>query len=158
MEKIINVKMGEVQIGRNKDILKTLLGSCVGIGLINKKRGYVGLAHCLLGKADQEIFDIGGKFVDQALYSMTKLLEIDSQHKKEIIAIVVGGGNMTLSDDVSSNLLVGKRNTDFALEHLKKNGFAISYTEVGGRMARNLKIYCETGLFKVSQVPRLKVA
>ena len=40
-----NVHIGEVKTGSGDVELQTILGSCIGIGFLWKKRGVYGLAH-----------------------------------------------------------------------------------------------------------------
>ena len=61
-----NVHIGEVKTGSGDVELQTILGSCIGIGFLWKKRGVYGLAHCLLSKSPDQDFEIGARYVDQA--------------------------------------------------------------------------------------------
>ena len=38
MQKIFDVHIGEVKIAKNGEVLKAILGSCVGIGIIWKEK------------------------------------------------------------------------------------------------------------------------
>lgn len=49
----IQVHMCAIGIGGGEDVLRTTLGSCVGIGLLWRARGIYGLAHCLLPEAPE---------------------------------------------------------------------------------------------------------
>ena len=43
-----SVRMGEMQVGGNGDTLRTLLGSCIGLALYDRRRKIGGLAHIVL--------------------------------------------------------------------------------------------------------------
>ncbi|MBX3041147.1 MAG: chemotaxis protein CheD, partial [Bdellovibrionaceae bacterium] len=93
--KVLDVHIGEVKVARNGETLKAILGSCVGIGLIWRRRGLCGLAHCLLPKSPVPTFVIGARFVDQAFPSLLALLKAHPEDYPELELILVGGGNMT---------------------------------------------------------------
>ena len=88
-----NVHIGEVKTGSGDVELQTILGSCIGIGFLWKKRGVYGLAHCLLSQSPDQDFEIGARYVDQAIYSLTQLMSITDY--RDIRAVVAGGANMT---------------------------------------------------------------
>ncbi|PWS15383.1 chemotaxis protein CheD, partial [Klebsiella pneumoniae] len=47
----IHVQIGQVKTGRAGQALNAILGSCIGLGLLDPARGVYGLAHCLLSKS-----------------------------------------------------------------------------------------------------------
>ena len=51
MSREYHVKIGELRRGRTGEVLKTTLGSCVGIAILWKARGRYALAHCLLAES-----------------------------------------------------------------------------------------------------------
>ncbi len=183
----INVHIGEIKIGKGNQVLHTLLGSCIGIGLLWPSQRLYGLAHCLLPKrhalpkngreaedksqehlkgnapitAEYEIDEseksereIGGRFIDQALYSLPKLMGIQRHDLPSLEAIVAGGGNMTMPDDTSPDKLVGAVNAQFAIDMLKEKRIQIIHQDVGGLMGRKMFINCNTGHYSIKQIPR----
>lgn len=149
----INVHIGEVKIASGNDELHTILGSCIGIGFLWKKRGLYGLAHCLLPNSPNEKFDIGGRFVDQAIYSLTQLMSITDY--KDIKAVVAGGGNMTMPNDTKPDELVGYLNVQAALSLLDHLHVAVECHETGGTEGRKLSIRCATNEVEIKSIPRI---
>lgn len=155
MQKILDVRIGEVKIAKNGEILKTILGSCVGIGIIWKSKSICGLAHCLLPKSPVPTFEIGARFVDQAIRSLMALMKIRPEDLSSISVIIVGGSNMTKPDAKDLSDLVGSSNFKMALAEVKKRNLSITYSEGGGEVGRKLSIDSSDCSYKVEEIPRI---
>lgn len=154
----IHVSIGEVKVGRNKNILKASLGSCVGIGFLWKKKNLYGLAHCLLPETDVIGNAVTARFVNQAIPSLVALMKIRTlEDCQEIEVVLAGGGNMTAPKDSQVSTLVGHLNVKAAEKILKEMHFKISHREVGGETGRKIWIFCETGEFRIDLIPRIQV-
>ena len=148
-----NVHIGEVKTGSGDVELQTILGSCIGIGFLWKKRGVYGLAHCLLSKSPDQDFEIGARYVDQAIYSLTQLMSITDY--KDIRAVVAGGANMTRQGAEMTNKLVGYTNAQAALSILDERNIIVVHQETGGSEGRKMSIQCSSGEFLVRSIPRI---
>lgn len=151
--KSLNVHIGEVKTGRDDQELHTILGSCIGIGLLWPKHGSYGLAHCLLPRAPEDMSQLGGRFVDQAIRTLIESMNIT--HFRDIRAIVAGGANMTLPDCKNPEKLVGSQNALMAIEELDRMKIRILHEDTGGNVGRKMSICCATGQFEVRAIPRL---
>jgi chemotaxis protein CheD len=151
----LNVHIGEVKIGRNNDVLRAILGSCVGIGLLWPEKKVYGLAHCLLSKAPKKTFEISGRYVDQAILSLLAMMHIRNEDYGQIQVIVVGGGNMTMPDITDSKKLVGWVNVRTTFNCLSDLGLRVIHEDTGGTEGRKLKIECSTGTYEIINIPRL---
>ncbi len=150
----IHVHISEVKIGREGDVLCALLGSCLGIALLWKRKKIYGLAHCLLPEASTTVFSLGARYVSQAVPSLIALMHIKKEEYKEIEAVIVGGGNMTNPTHSKNTELVGFANMQAAKKYLQERGIAISYENTGGVEGRKISVFCDTGLFEVEKIPR----
>ncbi len=157
-ENELHVHIGEVKTGKEGDVLHALVGSCIAIGFLHKKRNICGLAHCLLSKSTSDKFEIGGRYVDQAIYSLLTLMEIPPEDVRNIRAIVAGGGNMTMPSNASRKKLVGSTNADFARKTLRERRIRITHEDLGGLNARKVIIDCSSNDFTVKDIPRLGAA
>ncbi len=151
----LHVHIGEVKIGTEGDTLHALLGSCIGIGFLYPETNHYGLAHCLLADSQKTKHTIGGRHVDQAVFSLCKLMKIDKVNVKKVRAVIVGGGNMTKPSDANSGRLVGSINADFAKKKLREERIKIIHEDLGGMFGRKIEIDCSTGKFTVNRIPRL---
>lgn len=146
----LQVGMGQLKAGARTDQLSALLGSCVGIGLIWKKRGRCALAHCLLPECAQMSDEFGARYVNQAVPSLLRLIGASEDDCAEIEVIVAGGA--TMLNSCSSRLQIGQQNADAARKYLRKFGLNVTYCRVGGKCGRTMSIDCATGTFSVQEI------
>lgn len=152
----VHVTIGKVEIGSGPVLLKAILGSCVGIGVLWRARGLYGLAHCLLADAPTGASANGARYVSQAVPSLLRLMEIGTEHRKQIDVILAGGGNMTASESKSPMLMVGAINVASAERCLRERRLHVVHRDVGGEAGRRVQIDCRTGKFEVEEIPRIQ--
>lgn len=155
MKDIINVHIGEVKVAKNGEVLKAILGSCVGIGFIWREKKICGLAHCLLPEIPVQTFTISGRFVDQAIPSLMALMKIRPENFNQIEAVVAGGGNMTNPTEGDTSSLVGSLNFKVAERELKKLGIRIVYSESGGEEGRKIFLHTDDFSYRIEKIPRI---
>ena len=141
----LHVNIGEVKVGRSKEVLKATLGSCVGIAFYWPEKQMAGLAHCLLPESPLPTTQIGAKYVSQAVPSLMALMKIKQENISEILVYIAGGGNMMEQLARSNPRHVGIQNSDAAKAILSKLGFKIKEIEVGGDQGRQILISSESG-------------
>jgi chemotaxis protein CheD len=155
MKKVIDVHIGEVKIARKGELLKAILGSCVGIGIIWKERRICGLAHCLLPENPNPSYELGGRFVDQAMKSLLMLMRIKPDDYSKIEVVIVGGGNMTSPNAKDESHLVGSLNYKVAMNEAKKLGLNIVFSEGGGKQGRKISLDASNYTYKIEVIPRI---
>ncbi len=155
MQKTLDVHIGEVKIARNGEVLKAILGSCVGIGIIWKSKAICGLAHCLLPESPKKTFEIGARFVDQAISSLIALMKIRPEDLSSVTVVIVGGGNMTKPGVKNPSELVGSNNFNAAVAEAKKRQLKIQYCEGGGDVGRKIYIDSSHFSYEVEKIPRI---
>lgn len=153
-----HAQIGQVKIGRPGEYLHALLGSCIGIGVLHPDEQVYGLAHCLLSKSPEPLKKIGARHVDQAIFSLMKLMDIHEENRRRVNIFIAGGGNMTREADASPDKLVGSVNAEFAKKVLREKRLRLIHEEVGGCNARKVIIDCATGEFEIKSIPRLGAA
>lgn len=151
----IHVQIGQVKVAGAGQSLNAILGSCIGLGILNPDKGTFGLAHCLLSKSKVVSKELGGRHVDQALQSLIKMMDLDPRSMRRLQAIMVGGANMTMPADTDPKRLVGSANASFAYDALRAAGMRNIYQDVGGVQGRQVTIDCTSGDFTVATIPRL---
>eukprot|EP00903_Cladosiphon_okamuranus_P002593 g2591.t1 len=109
-------------------------------------------------KSPEAIKKIGARHVDQAIYSLMKLLDIHEENRRRVNVFIAGGGNMTRESDASPEKLVGSVNAEFAKKVLRQKRLRLIHEEVGGCNARKVIIDCATGEFEIKSIPRLGAA
>lgn len=154
MRKVVDVHIGEVKIAKNGEVLKAILGSCVGIGVLWQAKKICGLAHCLLPESPTPKFEIGARFVDQAVRSLVAMMKIRPTDTGEILVVVVGGGNMTNSGMAESEL-IGLSNFRNAMSEVQKQSLKVLYSEGGGEVGRKVSIDATDFTYRVEKIPRI---
>lgn len=154
-QRVLNVHIGEIKIAKNGEILKAILGSCVGIGFIWRKKEMCGLAHCLLPENPEKSFNISGRYVDQAVASLFALMKIGPEDIAEIDVVFAGGGNMTNIDTEDNSKLIGGKNIEIAERELNQRGMKIVHVEQGGNQGRKIVIDSSTYSYRIDIIPRL---
>ncbi|MTV36171.1 chemotaxis protein CheD [Duganella radicis] len=144
------VAMGQLKIGSRSGQLQALLGSCVGIAFIWKKRRRCALAHCLLPESEQASGELGARYVSQAVPSMLRLIGATAADYADIEVVLAGGA--TMLNGCSSRLQIGQQNADAARRYLRKYGLNVAYCRVGGKSGRTLNIDCATGAYLVQEI------
>jgi chemotaxis protein CheD len=152
---VINVHIGEVRVGRENSVLQAILGSCVGIAFIWRERRLCGLAHCLLPNRGDENFTLGARYVDQAVTSLFRLLNVRAQETSQIEAILAGGGNMTCPAGFDDSKLVGAVNARSARAELARHGVSVVFCDVGGEEGRKIFVDCGHFTYRVEKIPRI---
>jgi len=127
VERVITVKMADMDIVQNSNgdsiKLKTILGSCVGVILSDKKREIHGLAHIMLPEMNKNDKVIG-KYADTAIPLLLKKMASESDN-----------GFMNIGAD---NIKTTRR----ILKELK---IPIVFEDTGGTNGRTIIFECLTG-------------
>jgi chemotaxis protein CheD len=144
----IVVKMAEmVAIRRAAEepvVLKTTLGSCVGVILVNKKRTFIGLAHIMLPHRvpDDEAV---GKYADTALPELLARMEAGGlSGKSDLEALVIGGACMFHLGNGASITDIGSRNIEAVHKTIEELSIPIVYEDTGGTHGRTVTYDCRS--------------
>lgn len=147
----IHVGIGEVRTGTSPQVLKAILGSCVGIGFIVPTHNTFALAHCLLAQHSGSGDEISARSVEQAVPSLFKLLNLTKWDAPLIQAVVAGGASMN-GESKFRILKVGEANIQEALKQLELFKVRIIHQDVGLFHGRQLIMNCLDGTYNVKEL------
>lgn len=142
------IYMGEFDAVRSPNVLKTTLGSCVGVVLYDPQTDTFGMAHIMLPHSTPGETANPGKYADTALPALMALMGTPPSESGRLRAKLAGGANMFAAinqagdDDV---LRVGERNILATLEVVKQMGIKILGQDLGGVQGRELTIDAQSG-------------
>jgi chemotaxis protein CheD len=153
-KQVIHVKIGEVKVGKEGDLLKATLGSCVGIAVLWKSKNRYALAHCLLPESPSTTYQIGGKYVDQAVPSLLSMLGIKADQYGELEVYLAGGGNMMEQLSRRNPHHIGLQNAAAAKKVITGLGIKIKDAMLGGEQAHQISINCTTGQVLMSKLEK----
>src|SRR5262245_66185120 len=91
--------MGQFAVSRTSGFLRTLLGSCLGLALYDRRVKVAALGHIVLpdslGRTDPP-----GKYADTAVPAMIRLMQtVADDQKLKLHAKIAGGANMFVGND-----------------------------------------------------------
>jgi chemotaxis protein CheD len=132
------VSMGEIAISSQagEELVAHGLGSCIGLALVDRVAGVVGMAHIVLPEA-QAKQGTAGKFADLAVPALIAEICTAGAAKRRLEAAIAGGARMfELSDDLD----IGGRNEEAVREQLTRRGVALRASATGGNRGRTMRI------------------
>lgn len=145
----INVGIGELAISTSPDILKAILGSCVGVAIYSQTDRIGGLIHIMLPSLN--IGDINRvKYANTGIPILIIILEKKYRVKRHnLTAKIAGGANMFSRNNNIPTLDVGTNNIAAVRHYLNKLKIPIIGEDVGENYGRRIEFYLESGKMKV---------
>ncbi len=157
-EVLVLVRMAEMQVvkgSRERPVmLKTTLGSCVGILLADRQKEVFGLAHVMLPKKapnDQTI----GKYADTAVPALVSLMAHRAGGASgNLEAFLVGGASMF---ETGGRVMtdIGGLNVHAAHEAVRKLKIPVVFDDTGGSCGRTLLFDCQSAELSVKTLKKL---
>lgn len=157
----VYLQPGEMYLASEPTMIRTLLGSCVGITFWSKRLGIGALCHAMLPRCPDGYSlrvspEVGYRYVDFCIRDLARKFDGLGAHRKEVEVKLFGGADVLLgSEDAPIRDTVGSINCDTALEVLRTEGFQIAASSLRGESGLN--IHFNTGNGEV-QLRRLKHA
>lgn len=139
---------------QDREMLVTILGSCISVCLRDPKNKIAGMNHILLPgdsntnlkKGDPGYSTRFGAFaMEELINGMLKL----GAKKSNMEAKIFGGGNV-----IKNSTLIGERNIKFALDFLEQEKIPTLSKDVGGDTARRLHFFPDTGKAFIRKLKR----
>jgi chemotaxis protein CheD len=136
----IAVRMGEIAVSAHPgEMLVSIgLGSCIGLALVDQRRGVAGLAHVMLPEA---IAGGGpaGKFADLAVPELIAQVTALGASKHMLKAVLVGGAQMFALGG-SGAMDIGVRNATAVRAALVEARIPVVAAETGGAKGRTIRV------------------
>lgn len=136
-----SIRMGEMAVAADGVLLRTLLGSCVGLALHDRRRQIGGLAHIVLpqshGKSDRP-----GKSVDTAIPMLIRQMRRVAGGELRLSAKIAGGASMFATTVAAS---IGLQNIQSCEALLGELGIPILARHCGGGQGRRMSFDTASG-------------
>ena len=136
-----SVPMGEICIAAAPAVLRTVLGSCVGLALYDPHVRVGGLAHIVLPESRGENAS-AGKFADTAVPALIEELIKRGAKKSSLSARLAGGARMF---KVVSMKNIGEMNAVAVRRLLAERFIPIVQEDLGGEKGRRMTLNVQTG-------------
>jgi chemotaxis protein CheD len=147
----VYVQPGESHLVTKPAIMRTLLGSCVGIAFWAPRLGVGALCHPMLPRypekppADTSLAN-SLRYVDFAIRDLARKLDALGARRREVQVKLFGGADVLLVVDPGSNRpTVGRLNSETAVQVLSDEGFEVVASNLGGSTGCNIQFHTGTG-------------
>lgn len=131
------VRMGEIVVSKRAgdELVARGLGSCIGLALVDRSAGVVGLAHIVLPESTETDRE-PGKFADLAVPELIDRVCRAGANSCRLEAVLAGGARMFELGDLD----IGARNADAVRKGLAASGVGVRAAEVGGNRGRTMRV------------------
>jgi chemotaxis protein CheD len=138
---------GEVHLARSPAILKTVLGSCVGVTFWSPRLGLGALCHGILPRCPPNLSSAESyRYVDFAICDLARQFEHFGAIRGEVQIKVFGGADVLPVHSAKSwRATVGHQNWHTALEVLRDQHFTVLASDLGGSVGRTIQFHTGTG-------------
>jgi chemotaxis protein CheD len=147
----VNLQPGELYLARSPGILRTILGSCVGVTFWSRRLGAGALCHGVLPRcprdwpAGSDVAE-GYRYVDFSIRYLAQQFDAIGACRRDIEVKVFGGADvLPVSQARQHRPTVGALNCKVATEVLAEEGFTVSASDVGGIRGRRIHFHTGTG-------------
>jgi chemotaxis protein CheD len=147
----IYLQPGEIYVARNPAILRTVLGSCVGVTFWSQRLGLGALCHAVLPRRPRGVSSSlqsleGYRYVDYCISDLVRQLEGLGAFRAELQVKLFGGADvLPVRSEPSSRETVGSQNWHVALEVLEEESLAVMASDLGGTLGRTIQFHTGTG-------------
>ena len=147
----VDLQPGELYLARSPAILRTILGSCIGVTFWSARLGAGALCHGILPRCPQDwpagwAVEEGHRYVDFSIRYLAREFYALGASRSELEVKLFGGA------DVLSGIggrpgrpTVGALNRLAAEEVLAEEGLVIAASDVGGNRGRRIHFHTGTG-------------
>lgn len=156
MNELLTVGVAQVRRAATPAVLRTILGSCVGICIYDRMKKIGGMAHILL-PAHPKDASTPEKYADTAIPLLVQQLIKDGARKEFLSAKIAGGASMFKFGSNTALGQIGERNIEQTKNELKKLGIPLLDEDVGGSTGRVIDFFLEDGrlLVKAAGVEKI---
>jgi chemotaxis protein CheD len=142
------VGMGELEVLQGAGVLRTLLGSCIGLVLHDQRKKIGGLAHIVLPEGS-ESSSLPGKYANTAVPELIRRIEQSGGRLRDLAAKFAGGSNMFATGNANA---IGDLNIAKVDSLLAALGIPVLARHCGGKQGRRMAFDVETGKVTVEIV------
>ena len=133
----IYVQPGEAHIVTQPSILKTLLGSCVGITFWAPQHGLAALCHpmlpqCPVGRLGRITTTACLRYVDYAIHDLARKFDACGAQRGQVHVKLFGGCDVLPDARQSLRPTIGRLNSEAAMKVLDTEGFRVCTSCLGG--------------------------
>jgi chemotaxis protein CheD len=150
---LINVGIADLKVTQSPNVLRTILGSCVGVCLYDPGTRVIGLSHIML--AEQNIAGTNPKkYADSAIPLLIEEMEKFGVVSARLKAKIVGGAAMFNMGENSIMGDIGRSNVRKVIEMLSTCSIELIAQDTGGDFGRTIDFFSTDFLVKIKTIGR----
>lgn len=144
----IYVLPGESHLVAQPAVIRTVLGSCVGVTIWAPRIGVSALCHPMLPSVPREgriAASQGRRYVDYAIRELGRRFDALGALRGEVEVKLFGGADVLVVSANDSRPTIGRMNSEVALEVLRAEGFTVAASSLGGDCGVHISFNTSTG-------------
>jgi chemotaxis protein CheD len=147
----VYVLPGESHLVSEPTILRTVLGSCVGVTFRVPRLGIAALCHpmlpaCPRGSTEELNIAVARRYVDFTIRDLVRQFDSRGARREEIEVKLFGGGDvLVVVNPSAARPTVGKLNRETAVRVLREEGLDVLASSLGGTCGLNIQFHTLTG-------------
>ena len=146
------VPMAGIGVSQGTGTLRTLLGSCIGVALYERRLKLLGLAHVVMPDS-KGVETALGKYADTAIpETIRRMQALVGSQRLTLTAKIAGGANMFAHVNQLNPSSIGEQNMAAVERVLKSFEIPILARHVGGTAGRRMLIEVSTGVVQIQVV------
>ena len=149
--KLISVGIADLGTARPPDILRTILGSCVGICLYDAGAKVAGMAHIMLPDQNKSSSN-SKKYASSAIPLLVEEMEKQGARKERMTAKIAGGATMFRMIENSTMSEIGRNNVRRVKEILAEINIKILAEDIGGDYGRTIDFNSDNGSLRIKTI------
>ncbi len=143
-----SIGIAGMQVVKAPELIRTVLGSCIGIALFDRVLKIGGMAHIILPSLQEGSGD-PCKFADTAVDILVERVVSAGAERKRLVAKIAGGASM-FGNQATSGL--GDRNAEAVQARLISHAVRLAGKAVGGTKGRKMLLDPATGEVRVEVI------
>ena len=154
----VYLQPGEMFLAREPTIIRTLLGSCVGVTFRSERLGIGALCHAMLPRCpDGHPLglrpEVGYRYVDYCIRNLARKFDELGAHRSEVHVKVFGGADVLLDEtETLVRPTIGSLNCDSALDVLGAEGFQVMASSLRGKSGLNIQFNTGNGEIRLRKL------
>ena len=147
----VYLQPGEAFLARKPTIIRTLLGSCVGVTFWSPRLGCGALCHALLPRCLKSLRQCltladGYRFVDFSIRELARHFDKLGASRGEVEVKLFGGSDvLPVSGRAARLATIGRQNSQAATEVVEAEGLKLVASSLGGTRGRSIRFNTGTG-------------
>jgi len=156
----ISVQPGQVHLARSPVVLRTILGSCVGVTFWSSRLGAGALCHGVLPSCPRGTGGSDGyRYVDFSIRYLAQCFDALGARRQDVEVKLFGGADvLPVAAARAGKSTVGFLNCQAALKVLEEEGFTVAASDLGGIRGRTIRFHTGTGEVIVQRLAVLPTA